>query len=75
MTSLGAPSPHAVMPRSFRLRGDLPSRAFAANDLARELEGFQVSAASWWRRKYRHPQMATALNARAIRNQRDGAEL
>ena len=73
MTSLELPaSRFRELPLS-RLRA-MSNRLFAVNAMVRELEGFEVSAPSWFTRKYRHPGMATALHARAIRNQRNGAE-
>jgi hypothetical protein len=52
---------------------DLAARIFAVNDSARESEGFQVSSPSRFTRRYRHPAMAIALNAAAIRQQRNAS--
>ncbi|MGH3426300.1 MAG: hypothetical protein ACRD3Q_17485 [Terriglobales bacterium] len=66
-------------PRSLRacitdFLDDLAIRIFAVNDSARESEGFQVTAPSRFKRRYRHPAAAIALNAIAMREQRNAGK-
>lgn len=53
---------------------NVSDRIFAANDLARESEGFEVTAPTRFTRKYRDPRLAVALHVRAIRDQRNEVE-